>query len=186
MNLTVVTNNNTATQRQNAAIMAEVKDRKIEHKLYGWQLPGRTAMRAARRTLPHRQYRLRVKCGPARMQATEQATAVGQKEWGHCAPLHGRGSWDSIQHVAWAEAYLCTKWYLDPSSHLATIDWAETLGGIFSIAKNVREAPNNKCYREWATVAEKLYNGSRTEGQKSCVAENLALLDKICISAYHL
>jgi len=24
--------------------------------------------------------------------------------------------------VAWAEAYLCTKWHLDPSSHLATTD----------------------------------------------------------------
>jgi len=24
--------------------------------------------------------------------------------------------------VAWAKAYLCTKWHLDPSSHLATTD----------------------------------------------------------------
>jgi len=27
-----------------------------------------------------------------------------------------------LTHVAWAEAYLPTKWHLDPSSHLAIID----------------------------------------------------------------
>ena len=40
------------------------------------------------------------------------------------------GSWDLIQHnVAWAKVYLCTKWHLDPSSHLATIDMGQKLGG---------------------------------------------------------
>ena len=34
----------------------------------------------------------------------------------------GRGSWVPIKHnVAWAEAYLRTKWHLDPSNRLATI-----------------------------------------------------------------
>jgi len=36
----------------------------------------------------------------------------------------------SIEHkVAWAEAYLQTKWQLDASRRLATIKWAENWGG---------------------------------------------------------
>jgi len=39
-----------------------------------------------------------------------------------------RRSWVSIQHnVAWAEAYLHTKWHLDPSSRLATTDMGQKL-----------------------------------------------------------
>ena len=34
------------------------------------------------------------------------------------------------QSVAWAEAYLRTKWHLDPSSRLATIDMGRKLGGV--------------------------------------------------------
>ena len=46
-------------------------------------------------------------------------------------PLLGRGSWVPIQHnVAWAETYLCTKWHLDPSSRLATIDTGRKLGAV--------------------------------------------------------
>jgi len=30
--------------------------------------------------------------------------------------------------MAWVEAYLLTKWHLDPSSHLATIDMGRKLG----------------------------------------------------------
>ena len=38
------------------------------------------------------------------------------------------GSWVPIEHnVAWAEAYLRTKWHLDPSSHLPTIDVGQKL-----------------------------------------------------------
>jgi len=41
----------------------------------------------------------------------------------------GRESWVPISHnVAWAETYLHAKWYLDPSSSLATIDTAENWG----------------------------------------------------------
>jgi len=37
--------------------------------------------------------------------------------------LYGRGNWVPIEHNAvWAEAYLGTKWHLDPSSRMATID----------------------------------------------------------------
>jgi len=40
-------------------------------------------------------------------------------------------SWVRIQHnVARAEAYLPTKWHLDPSSHLATTDMSRKLGGL--------------------------------------------------------
>ena len=44
---------------------------------------------------------------------------MGRKlEEGLC-PLFGEGSWVPIQHnVAWAEAYLHTKWHLDKSSQL--------------------------------------------------------------------
>jgi len=31
--------------------------------------------------------------------------------------------------VAWAKAYLHTKWHLDPFSHLATTDMGQKLGG---------------------------------------------------------
>jgi len=34
-----------------------------------------------------------------------------------------------VYNDAWAEAYLYTKWHLDPSSHLATIHMGLKLGG---------------------------------------------------------
>jgi len=48
------------------------------------------------------------------------ATAdIGRKLGGLCQ--FGR-SWVLTEHnIAWAEAYLCAKWHLDPSSRLATI-----------------------------------------------------------------
>jgi len=33
-----------------------------------------------------------------------------------------------VYNVTWIEAYLLTKWYLDPSSCLATIDMGQKLG----------------------------------------------------------
>jgi len=52
---------------------------------------------------------------------------MGQK-WGCCAPFGE--SWVPIYHnVAWAEAYLHTKWHLDhPSSRLVTTDMGGKLG----------------------------------------------------------
>ena len=39
------------------------------------------------------------------------------------------GGWVPIYiKVAWAEAYVYTKWHLDASSRLATIKWAENWG----------------------------------------------------------
>ena len=44
--------------------------------------------------------------------------------------LFGERSWVPIYHnVAWVEAYLPTKWHLDPSSHLATTDMGRKLVG---------------------------------------------------------
>ena len=44
-------------------------------------------------------------------------------------PLFGEGSWVPIEHkVPWAEAYLNTKWHLDASSRLATMDMGRKLG----------------------------------------------------------
>jgi len=46
---------------------------------------------------------------------------MGRKVGELMCPFLG-GSFVPIQHnVAWAEAYLSTKWYLDPFSRLATI-----------------------------------------------------------------
>jgi len=35
-----------------------------------------------------------------------------------------------VTNVAWDEAYVRTKWHLDPSSHLATTDMGQKLGGL--------------------------------------------------------
>jgi len=51
--------------------------------------------------------------------------------WGGEAVLSFLGELSPIEHkVAWAEAYLHTKWHLSPSSHLATIDIGRKLGAV--------------------------------------------------------
>jgi len=53
---------------------------------------------------------------------------IWAENWGLCPFLEGR--WVCIQdNVAWAEAYLCTKCYFDPSSHLAITVIDRKLGG---------------------------------------------------------
>jgi len=48
--------------------------------------------------------------------------------------LGGRENWVAIQHtVAWAEAYLHTKWHPDAYSHFATIDMGQKLGEAVSL-----------------------------------------------------
>ena len=48
---------------------------------------------------------------------------MGRKLRGLCPPFYGgRISLVPSNNVAWADAYLRTKWYLDPSSRLATAD----------------------------------------------------------------
>jgi len=52
----------------------------------------------------------------------------GLKMGGGAVPLFG-GSWVPITHnVAWAKAYLHTKWHFDPLRHLATIDRGRKFG----------------------------------------------------------
>jgi len=54
------------------------------------------------------------------------------KSRGAAVPLSsGVGSWVPIWHnVAWAKAYLRTKWHLDPSSRLATRGMGLKLGAV--------------------------------------------------------
>jgi len=47
-----------------------------------------------------------------------------------CAPLGGPGSLSNTLWP-WAEAYLRTKWHLDPSSRLAAIDMSRKVGGCY-------------------------------------------------------
>jgi len=46
---------------------------------------------------------------------------MGQN-WGCCAPLLGVSGIPIYHNVAWAEVYLRTKWYLNPSGRLAARD----------------------------------------------------------------
>ena len=47
---------------------------------------------------------------------------------GTVPPFWGRGAGSPSNNVAWAEAYLHTKWHLDASSRLATIEMGRKLG----------------------------------------------------------
>ena len=50
---------------------------------------------------------------------------------GGCAPVLGRGAGSPVYHtVAWVQAYLPTKWHLDPSCHLATTNIGRKLGAV--------------------------------------------------------
>jgi len=56
---------------------------------------------------------------------------MGRKE-GAALPLPGEASWVPVL----AEAYLCTKWHLDPSSRLATTDRPK-IGGCGSLSNTM-------------------------------------------------
>ena len=45
--------------------------------------------------------------------------------------------------VAWAEAYLHTKWHLSPSSHLATMDIGPKLEGLSPFRRGGAGFPSN-------------------------------------------
>ena len=102
------------------------------------------AMRAACRMLLSQQYELWVKCGPA---------ACGPEQWSEkwraAVLLFVGGRGFPSNSVDSAEAYLRTKWYPDPSSHLAIIGKSRKVGGIFSLTKKILgrpQPPNDKCY----------------------------------------
>jgi len=51
-----------------------------------------------------------------------------QKVEGGCAPFQVGGAGSLSNTVAWVEAYLRTKCYLDPSSRFVTTTWAKNWG----------------------------------------------------------
>jgi len=51
------------------------------------------------------------------------------ENWGLC-PFQGAGSSSNTISPGWTEAYLRTKWHLDPFSRLATIDMGGKLGAV--------------------------------------------------------
>ena len=56
---------------------------------------------------------------------------MGEKLGGVGVPFYEGGSWVPMEHkVAWAEAYLHTKWHLSPSSRLATTEFGRKLGTV--------------------------------------------------------
>jgi len=55
---------------------------------------------------------------------------MGEKLGGVGVPFFSGGSWVPIEHeVAWAEAYIHTKWHLSTSSRLAATDIGLKIGG---------------------------------------------------------
>ena len=63
--------------------------------------------------------------------ATVATIDMGWKEEGSCcAPFAAGGGTGSTSNTMWPEVYFHTKWHLDPSSRLATIDMGRTLGAV--------------------------------------------------------
>ena len=52
------------------------------------------------------------------------------ENWGLCSHFWGGRLGPYLHNMAWAEAYRRTKWHLDPSSRLATIDMGRKLGAV--------------------------------------------------------
>jgi len=46
-----------------------------------------------------------------------------------------------LTRVVWAEAYLCSIWYPNTSSHLATIDMGQKVGGAGSLSNTRLPGP---------------------------------------------
>jgi len=51
------------------------------------------------------------------------------------------------QNVTWVEAYLPTKWHLDPSSRLATRDMDRKLGDVSLFWAGVAGSPSNAMWQ---------------------------------------
>jgi len=70
------------------------------------------------------------KCSAVTEMGDRLSTIDMSRKLGGSAP-YGEKSWIPMQHsVAWVEAYLHTKWRLDPSSRLATINMGRKLGAV--------------------------------------------------------
>jgi len=62
------------------------------------------------------------------------------RKFGGCAPFFLEGEEvvpHLTQYVTWAEAYLRTKWLLDSSNRLATIDIGRKLGAVLLLGRAV-------------------------------------------------
>ena len=64
------------------------------------------------------------KCSAVAEMADRLATIDIGRKWG-CVPFGGAST-----HVAWADAYLHTRWHLDPCSRLAIIDMGRKRGAV--------------------------------------------------------
>ena len=58
-------------------------------------------------------------------------------------PLFAEGSGSPSNAVAWAEAYLHTKWHFNPSSRLATTDMGRKLGAVSPFLGGGAGSPSN-------------------------------------------
>jgi len=52
-----------------------------------------------------------------------------------------------VYNVAWAEAYLSTKWHLDPSSHLARIDIGWKVGALCPVFRRELSPHLTQCHQ---------------------------------------
>jgi len=67
---------------------------------------------------------------------------MGRKWGGCCVPLIGEKLVHIEHNVSWAEAYLCTKWHLSPSSCLATIDMGQNWSAAPVLGRGARSPSN--------------------------------------------
>ena len=77
----------------------------------------------------------------------------GPKICGGSAPFLGRGAGSLSNTVAWDEAYLDTKWHLDPSLHLAATDIGRKLGGSAPLGEGELGPHLTQCGQGWGLPA---------------------------------
>ena len=70
-------------------------------------------------------------------------------EW-EAVPFFWDGVGSLLKAVAWAEAYLHTKWHLSPSSHLATTDIGWKLVGCAPLGEGQLGPHQTQCRLGWA------------------------------------
>jgi len=115
----------TSAPRSTSVPVASLSIHQFGHNRHGPKTGGRAPFRRSRdpsnTTSPGPRH-----LGPSTRLATID---MGQKLGG--TALFSRGRWVPIEHkVAWAEAYLHTKWHLNQSSRLATTDIGRKLGAV--------------------------------------------------------
>ena len=71
------------------------------------------------------------------------ATIDMSRKLGGCAPFWGEAGSPSKKIVSWADAYLRTKWHLDPSSRLVTADIGHKMEGLCPFGEGAAASPSN-------------------------------------------